>query len=122
MPSHTRSGAATVLKRATSANSRPIIASPTKPSATEKFVQKPWSGWPAPITAKTSGERTTPRYAITQNTARVTRVTSCAFSRSRWGYVIRECGLCLGGHVDHDLDVLGSFLERRRPVANRHTP
>ncbi len=34
-------GTATDLKRATSANSSPIIASPTKASATEKFVQNP---------------------------------------------------------------------------------
>ena len=26
------------------------------------------------------------------------------------------------GHVDHDLDVLGSLLERRRPVLNREPP
>jgi hypothetical protein len=31
------------------------VASPTKPSATEKLVQNPWSGWLAPIAAKTSG-------------------------------------------------------------------
>jgi hypothetical protein len=37
-------GAATARKRATSANSSPIIASPVNPSATEKFVQNPWSG------------------------------------------------------------------------------
>jgi hypothetical protein len=67
MPNHTSrgascpNGAASGRKRATSTNSRPIIASPTNPSATEKFVQKPWSGWLAPITANTSGDRTAPR-------------------------------------------------------------
>jgi hypothetical protein len=40
---------------------QPIIANPTNPSATEKSVQNPWFGWLAPITAKTSGDRTAPR-------------------------------------------------------------
>jgi hypothetical protein len=48
-------------KRATSANSNPIIANPTNPRATEKSVQKSWSGRPAPITANTSGDSTAPR-------------------------------------------------------------
>jgi hypothetical protein len=83
-------GAATGLKRATSANSRPIIASPTNPSATEKLVQNPWSGWLAPITANTSGDTTTPIYAATQNTARVASVTTQQSLSSRSQYVISE--------------------------------
>ena len=54
-------GAASGRNRATSANSSPIIASPTNPSATEKLVQNPCSGRLAPITANTSGDTTAPR-------------------------------------------------------------
>jgi Haem degrading protein HbpS-like len=54
-------GAASGRKRATRTNSKPIMASPTNPSATEKSVQNPWSGPLAPITAKTSGDNTAPR-------------------------------------------------------------
>src|SRR5262249_15845413 len=63
-------GAATGRKRATSANSKPIIASPTNPSDTAKWVQNPGCGWLAPMAGKTSGDTTAPTYAITQNTAR----------------------------------------------------
>jgi hypothetical protein len=38
------------------------------------LVPNLWSGWAAPITANTSGVRTTPRYAVTQKTARTASV------------------------------------------------
>jgi hypothetical protein len=54
-------GAATSRKRATSANSKPIIARPVNPRATDTSVAKSWSGRLAPITANTSGDTAAPR-------------------------------------------------------------
>jgi hypothetical protein len=48
-------GSATVLTRATSANSMPIRARPTKPRATEKSVQKPCPGRLVLMSARTNG-------------------------------------------------------------------
>jgi hypothetical protein len=51
------------------------MASPTNPRATEKLVQNPRAGLLPPKAANMSGAMTTPRYAITENTARTASVT-----------------------------------------------
>ena len=65
-------GSATGLTRATSANSMPISARPTKPSATEKSVQKPCPARSVLMSAKTSGATqipmNTPSHAMPRTT------------------------------------------------------